>query len=114
MNQYESTKDRPARRPKTFLSAQEKYEIYLKLVRGELTTVRAANGAGVDRSTVQRIQHVAKEGALAALADCRPGAKPGIRESELDAAKAEVERLSETVKDLRVKLMLLEGKGGWG
>jgi hypothetical protein len=33
---------------------------------------------------------------------------------ELAAAKAEVARLSETVKELAVKLMPVEGKGRWG
>ena len=32
----------------------------------------------------------------------------------MDAAKAEIARLSETVKEMAVKLMLVEGKGGWG
>lgn len=36
------------------------------------------------------------------------------RDYELELAKAEVARLSETVKEMAVKLMLVEGKGGWG
>ena len=36
------------------------------------------------------------------------------RDFELEAAKAEVARLGETVKEMAVKLMLVEGKGGWG
>jgi transposase len=36
------------------------------------------------------------------------------RDYELELAKVEVARLSETVKEMAVKLMLVEGKGGWG
>ncbi len=61
-----------------------------------------------------RIRQVAKDGALSALAESRPGIKAGTRDVELDAAKAEIARLSETVKEMAVKLMLVEGKGGWG
>jgi hypothetical protein len=67
---------------------------------------RSVDGAG--------IRQVAKDGALSALAESRPGIKAGTRDVELDAAKAEIARLSETVKDMAVKLMLVEGKGGRG
>jgi len=70
----------------------------------------AAATAGVDRTTVVRIRQVAKDGALSALAESRPGIKAGTRDVELDAAKAEIARLSETVKEMAVKLMLVEGK----
>lgn len=106
--------DRAGRRVKRFLTPLQKYEIYLQLVRGEVTMAQAAAAAQVDRSTVLRIRQVAKDGALAALAESRPGIKPGARDVELDAAKAEIARLSETVKEMAVKLMLVEGKGGWG
>lgn len=108
------SKDRAGRRAKRFLTPIQKYEIWLQLVRGEVTMADAAATAGVDRTTVQRIRQVAKEGALAALADSRPGLKAGTRDVELDAAKAEISRLAETVKEMAVKLMLVEGKGGWG
>ena len=84
------------------------------VLRGEVTTAEAAAAAGVDRTTVVRIRQVAKDGALAALAESRPGIKAGGRDVELDAAKAEIARLSETVKEMAVKLMLVEGEGGWG
>ena len=35
------------------------------------------------------------------------------REHELQAAKAEIARLSEAVQQMAVKLTLVEGKGGW-
>jgi transposase len=52
------------RRRKRFLSPSQKYEIWLGLVRGEYSTVEAADRAGVDRSTVVKLRTVAKQGAL--------------------------------------------------
>lgn len=100
------------RRPKRVLSASAKYEVWLQLVRGEATTA----AAGVDRTTIVRVRQVAKDGALAALAALaasRPGT-PGksARDVELDEANAEVARLGEAVKELAVRLTLLEKKGG--
>lgn len=100
------------RRAKTVLSPSAKYEIWLRLVRGETTIGAAATEAGVDRSTVIRIRQVAKDGAMAALAASKPGVGKTTRDVALEDANAEVARLSETVKELAVKLMLLEGKGG--
>ena len=56
---------------------------------------------------------MAKEGALAALAASKPGVQAAQRDYELEAAKAEIARLSEAVKQMAVKLTLVEGKGGW-
>lgn len=56
---------------------------------------------------------MAKEGALAALAASKPGVKTRERDYELEAAKAEISRLSATVTEMAVKLMLVEGKDGW-
>ena len=91
-----------------------KYEIFLQLVRGETTINTAAEAAGVDRSTIMRLRQVAKDGALAALAESKPGVGKTVRDVELEAANAEIARLSEAVKELAVKLTLLEGKGGSG
>lgn len=114
MDEQPRSSDRAGRRAKRFLTPSQKYEIWLQLVRGEVTMAQAAAAAGVDRSTVLRIRQVAKEGALSALAESRPGLRAGNHNAELDAAKAEIARLSETVKEMAVKLMLVEGKGGWG
>jgi hypothetical protein len=51
---------------------------------------------------------------LAALAASKPGVAARERDYELELAKAEVKRLSETVTEMAVKLMLVEGKGVWG
>lgn len=102
-----------ARRSKRILSPSAKYEIWLRLVRGEATIAQAAAEAGVDRSTIIRVRQVAKDGALAALAASRPGTSgKSARDVELEQANAEIARLSEAVKELAVKLTLLEGKGG--
>ncbi|MGL5248477.1 MAG: hypothetical protein ACRC8U_09810 [Brooklawnia sp.] len=105
---------RPARRAKKLLAPSVKYEIFLQLVRDETTVNKAAEAAGVDRSTIMKLRQVAKEGAMAALSVSKPGVGKTARDVELEAANAEVARLSEAVKELAVKLMLLEGKGGSG
>lgn len=102
------------RRAKRFLSPSRKYEIWLQLVRGEVTVAEAAAAEQVDRSTIMRIRQVAKEGALAALAASKPGVKGRERDYELEQAKAEIARLSEACKEMAVKLTLVEGKDGWG
>ena len=101
------------RRPKKVLSPSAKYEIWLQLVRGEASIAQAAAAAGVDRSTIIRLRQVARDGALAALAASRPGtAGKSLRDVELEEANAEIDRLAEAVKEMAVKLMLLEKKGG--
>jgi len=102
------------RRSKRMLSPSQKYEIWLQLLRQEVTIAEAATSQQVDRSTIMRIKQVAKEGALSALAASKPGVKGRERDYELEAAKAEIARLSEACKELAVKLTLVEGKGGWG
>ena len=104
----------PTRRAKKLLAPSVKYEIFLQLVRGETSINAAAEAAGVDRSTIMKLRQVAKEGAMAALSASKPGVGKTPRDVELEAAKAEVARLSEAVKELAVKLTLLEGKGGSG
>jgi transposase len=58
-----------------------------------------------------RIREVARQGAMRALADSKPGVQPTRRDAELEAARAEVARLGEAVEELAVKLTLVEGKG---
>jgi transposase len=113
MSELDRGTDRAGRRSKRFLSPSQKYEIYLQLVRQEVTIAEAAAEQHVDRSTIMRIRTVAKEGVLAALAASKPGAQARKRDYELERALAEVARLSEALKEMAVKLMLVEGKGGW-
>jgi len=104
--------DRAGRRRKRFLTPQQKYEVWLQLLRGEVSIAEAADRTGVDRSTIMKLRTVAKEGALDALSASRPGARSGKPDPELQAARAEIARLAETVKEQAVELILLRGKGG--
>ena len=106
--------DRLGRRAKRFLTPSQKYEIWLQLVRGETTIGEAADRFGVDRSTIMRLRTVAKDGAIQALASSKPGVQQARRDLELEAAPAEAARLGEAVRELAVKLVLVEGKGRWG
>ena len=101
------------RRRKRFLSPSQKYEIWIGLLRGESTISEAADRVGVDRSTVMKLRLVAKQGALDALAASRPGVRAGGVDPELAAARLEIARLSEALKEMGVRLMLAEGKGRW-
>jgi transposase len=112
MTEHERGSDRLGRRAKRFLTPLQKYEIWLQLVRGETTIAEAADRYGVDRSTIMRLRTVAKDGAIQALASSKPGV-PQAR-LELEAAQAEAARLGEAVRELAVKLVLVEGKGRWG
>jgi transposase len=114
MPEKDSSSSAGRRRLKRMLSPSQKYEIWLQLVRQEVTIAEAAAAQQVDRSTIVRIKEIAKQGALSALAASKPGVKSRERDYELEAAKAEIARLSEACKELAVKLMLVEGKGGWG
>jgi hypothetical protein len=96
------------------LTALQKYEIWLQLVRQETTIGEAADHWEVDRSTIMRLREVAKQGALQALAESRPGVRSKEQDLELAQAKAEAARLGEALKELAVKLLLVEGKGRWG
>jgi len=113
VTEHERGADRLGRRAKRFLTPLQKYEIWLQLVRGETTIAEAADRYGVDRSTIMRLRTVAKDGALAALAESKPGVAAARRDAELEAARAEAARLGEALKEMAVKLMLIEGKGRW-
>lgn len=68
------------RRGKRFLSAEQKYDLWVRMLTGQITTVEAATEAGVDRSTIMSLKRVARDGAIAALEASRPGdvrPKPG-------------------------------------
>jgi transposase len=110
MSDIDRGTDRAGRRKKRFLSPSQKYEIWLQLLRQEVTIAEAAAAEHVDRSTIMRIRTVAKEGALAALAASKPGVGAKQRDYELEQAKAENARLGEALKEMAVKLMLIEGK----
>ena len=103
------------RRPKRFLSAEQKNEIWLKLLTGELTSVQAAAQAGVDRSTIMTLRKAAKDGAMAALRATRPGRPRQDREAaEVARLAAENARLQATIVELSIEVVALRGKAAWG
>lgn len=103
----------PPRKNRRFLAPQEKYEIWMQLVKGETTIGEAADRSGVDRSTIAKLRDVARQGALDALAQSRPGKRDKERDFELAAARAETERLRRALAEMAVKLTLAEGKEPW-
>ncbi len=80
------------RRRKRSLSAEEKYQIWLQLLTGELSQRGASEKWNVDPTTIMRIRRVGRDGALQALAQSRPGRRNGSDpvDAELRAARAEI------------------------
>jgi transposase-like protein len=106
---------RRRRRSQRSLSAEEKLQIWLELLSGECSQRDAAQRWGVDPTTLVRIRRVARAGALSALAQSRPGVRTSADDAELQAARAEIARLEQTVKEQAIELVLLRGKqrSGW-
>jgi|SRR5215218_7545622 len=100
---------RPARRRKRSLSAEEKLQIWLQLLTGECSQRQAAEQWNVDPTTIMRIRRVARAGALSALAQSRPGVRAGGEDAELQALRAEIARLEETVEEQAIELVVLRG-----
>jgi transposase len=104
-----------SRKRKRFLSAEQKYELWLKVLAGGLTTQQAALEAGVDRSTIMTVRQVARDGAIAALQASRPGRRADAAElSESARLRAEHARLQATIVELSIELVALRGKTSWG
>lgn len=104
-------------RRKRFLTAEQKYELWTAMIRGDATQRELADRWGVDRSTVMKVAEVAKHGAVSALAASKPG-KPGVHDSraqELRDAQAEIDQLTDTIKEQAIELAMLRGKqrGAW-
>jgi transposase len=105
----------PSRKRKRLLSAEQKYEIWLKVLTGELTTQQAALEAGVDRSTIMTLRKVARDGAIAALQASKPGRRADAAEiTESARLRAENARLQATIVELSIELVALRGKVSWG
>jgi transposase len=102
------------RRPKRFLSAEQKYEIWVKTLTGEWTSAEAVARAGVDRGTIMTLRKVAKDGAIAALQGSAPRRpRRAAEEPELAALRAENARLQATVVELSIENVALRGKAPW-
>ncbi len=104
------------REPKGMLTAEQKYDLWVRMLSGQISRADAAAEAGVDRSVVARLRAVARDGAIAALQASGPGRARRSRAeaSEAAALRAEVERLQSTVIEQAVELAVLRGKSHWG
>lgn len=105
------------RKPKRLLTAEQKYDLWVRMLSGQITQAAAAAEAGVDRSAVSRLRAVARDGAVAAWGASKPVGWPrGSRAEATEAAalRAEVERLGRTVVEQAVELAVLRGKTSWG
>lgn len=104
------------RRPKRFLSPEQKYDLWVRMLTGQLNQADAAAEAGVDRTTIATLRKVAREGAIAALTASSPGRRKHVpaEASEIAKLKAEVDRLGGVIIEQAVELAALRGKTSWG
>jgi hypothetical protein len=104
------------RRAKRFLSAEQKYDLWVRMLTGQLTAVQAAAEAGVDRTTIATLKRVARDGAIAALEASRPGRRnvAAGESAELARLRGEVDRLSTVIVEQAIELAALRGKAAWG
>ena len=104
------------RRGKRFLSAEQKYDLWVRMLTGRITTVQAAIEAGVDRSTIMTLKRVARDGAIAALEASKPGRRKATagENAELARLRGEVDRLSGAIVEQAIELAALRGKSVWG
>ena len=103
-------------KPKKLLTVEQKYDLWVRMLSGQITQAQAAAEAGVDRSVISRLGAVARDGAVAALGSSRPGRSRQSRAEATEAAalRVEVERLGRTVVEQAVELAVLRRKTGWG
>lgn len=103
-----SEKGRP--RTRRQLSPEEKWEIFLEVTSQEISQSDAARKYGVDVSVIVRLRALAKDAALAAFAQAKPGRPTTMQDIELDALRGENERLSEALKEMAIELTLHRGR----
>jgi transposase-like protein len=102
------------RKQRRRLTPSQKYEIFVSVLTGQATQREAAERFKVDRSTVVHACRTAKQGALDALASAVPGrAGQSPEQAALAEARAEIERLRDTVTEQAIALHLHEGKASW-
>jgi len=103
------------RQPKRFLTAEQKYDLWVRMLTGQTTQGEAAVEAGVDRSTISRLRRVARDAAIAGLQESKPGRKQSNAEkSELAGLNAEIGRLHTAIVEQAIELAALRGKASWG
>jgi transposase len=104
------------RKPKRILTGEQKYDLWVRMLSGQLSQADAAAEVGVDRTTVTRLRAVARDGAIAALSASKPGKPKQSRAERTRIAELETEvaRLQSTIVEQAVELALLRGKTSWG
>lgn len=102
-------------RTKRLLTAEQKYDLWVRMLTAQITPTQAAAEAGVDRSTISQLRKTARDGAITALTAAKPGRRPsGPEVSELARLRAEVDRLGATIIEQAIELAALRGKTSWG
>ena len=83
------------RKPKRFLTAEQKYDVFVRVLTGRSTQAAAATELGVDRTVITRIRTVARDAAIAGLQASRPGkaSVSRVEQAEVVGLQAEVVRL---------------------
>lgn len=104
------------RKTRRMLTAEQKYDLWVRMLTEQITVADAAAEVGVDRSVITRLRAVARDGAIAALQASKPGRPRQSRReaSEAAALRAEVDRLQATIVEQAVELAVLRGKSHWG
>lgn len=104
------------RKTKRILSPEQKYDLWVRMLSGQISQADAAAEAGVDRTTITRLRAVARDGAIAALSASKPGKAKHSRAERTRIAEleAEIGRLQSTIVEQAVELALLRGKPSWG
>ncbi|MCP5031924.1 MAG: helix-turn-helix domain-containing protein [Actinomycetia bacterium] len=98
------------------MTPEQKYDLWVRMLSGQLSQADAAAEVGVDRTTVTRLRAVARDGAIAALSASKPGKPKQSRQERTRIAELETEvaRLQSTIVEQAVELALLRGKTLWG
>jgi transposase-like protein len=98
------------RKARRQLTPEEKWEIFLEVTSQEISQADAARKYGVDVSVIIRLRALAKDAALAAFVSAKPGRPPSAEAVEVELLRAEVDRLSEAIKEMAVELTLHRGR----
>lgn len=98
------------RKARRQLSPEEKWEIFLEVTSQEISQADAARKYGVDVSVIIRLRVLAKDASLAAFASAKPGRPLSVEAVEAELLRAEVDRLSEAIKEMAVELTLYRGR----
>lgn len=102
------------RKPKRFLTGEQKYDLWVRMLTEQITPTQAAAEAEVDRSTISQLRKTAKDGAITALSASKPGRRRSAKEvSETAKLQAEIDRLGGVIIEQAVELAMLRGKAPW-